>query len=105
MYFSKVSASKWIDKLCLRSCSAKSSFRNDLDKIEKEKHMPYITSVERLAKEEGMEKGRLLGKIQMIEQLLGHEETSTEILKVKPLEDLQLMLNSLQQSLRKRTDE
>jgi len=67
--------------------------------------MPYITSVERLAKEEGMEKGRLIGKIQMIEQLLGHEETSTEILKVKPLEDLQLMLNSLQQSLRKRTDE
>ena len=89
-----------------------SGFRDDLDKIEKEKHMPYVTSIERLAKEEGREEGRdegreegrFIGKIQLIEQLLGQEESKTEILKVKPLEDLQLMLNSLQQSLPKRTD-
>ena len=65
--------------------------------------MPYETSIERLAKEEGREEGRLIGKIHRSEQLLGQEETSTEILKVKPLEDLQLMLNSLQQCLQKRT--
>ena len=45
----------------------------------------------------------MLGKIQIVEQLLGQEETSTELLKVKPLEELQLMFNSLQQSLRNRT--
>jgi len=77
-----------------------SGFRNDLDKIEKEKHMPYVTSVERLAKEEG----RLIGKIQLIEQLLGDEETSTELLQHKSLADLQKILDVLQQSLRKQMD-
>ena len=32
-------------------------FRNELFRIQEEKHMPYVTSIERLAKEEGREEG------------------------------------------------
>src|SRR5688572_17622656 len=37
-------------------------FRNDLTNIQAEKHMPYVTSVERLAKEEGRDEGREEGR-------------------------------------------
>ena len=32
-------------------------YRQDIDRIEEERHMPYMTSMERLAREEGIEKG------------------------------------------------
>ncbi len=34
------------------------AFRQDLERLEEERHMPYVTSIERMAREEGMQKGR-----------------------------------------------
>jgi hypothetical protein len=38
-------------------------FKAELHRFEEEKQMPYITSVERIAREEGFEKGREKGEI------------------------------------------
>ena len=89
-------------------------FRNDLEAIEREKHMPYITSVERLAMEEGfikgqqdgiekgIEKGVLAGKIQVLQQLLGETEISVESLDTQAPTDQQLLLDGLQRRIRQR---
>jgi hypothetical protein len=45
-------------------------FRSMLYRYEQEKHMPYVTSMERLAKEEGIEQGLRDGVIQGIESSL-----------------------------------
>jgi hypothetical protein len=34
------------------------SFRNEMHRFEEDRKMPYVTSIERLAKEEGREEGR-----------------------------------------------
>lgn len=47
-----------IDWLLVLPAQTELQFRKKLEEIEREKHMPYITSVERLAKEEGREEGR-----------------------------------------------
>lgn len=39
-------------------------FRQESAQIEGEKHMPYVTSIERLAKKEGREEGRVEGRIE-----------------------------------------
>ena len=41
--------------------------RGEIDRIEQEKHMPYITSIERMAIEEGMAKGMEKGMEKAIE--------------------------------------
>jgi hypothetical protein len=46
-------------------------FREELFKIQEEKHMPYVTSIERLAKEEGLEEGWEKGLRRGIRTLLG----------------------------------
>ncbi len=33
------------------------AFHQDLERLEEERHMPYVTSIERMAREEGMEEG------------------------------------------------
>ncbi len=38
------------------------SFRSELDRFEEERRMPYVTSIERLAREEGREAGREAGR-------------------------------------------
>ena len=45
-------------------------FRNELDVIEKELNMPYVTSVERLARQEGIQKGILQGAVDLLRQSL-----------------------------------
>jgi hypothetical protein len=37
------------------------AFRQNLERLEEERHMPYVTSIERMAREEGMEKGIEVG--------------------------------------------
>ncbi len=49
-------------------------FRDTLMQIESEKHMPYVTSIERLAKSEG----KIEGKIQLLQDLLGLPVMSDE---------------------------
>ena len=45
-------------------------FRADLGRLEEDKHMPYVTSVERLAREEGREEGRRENLVEALEVLL-----------------------------------
>ncbi len=45
-------------------------FRAEQERIETEKKMRYVTSVERLAKEEGREEGLLRGQISLLKRLL-----------------------------------
>ncbi len=39
-------------------------FKQEAEQIEREMHMPYVTSVERLAKEEGLAEGQAEGRLQ-----------------------------------------
>lgn len=68
------------------------SFREELRKIEETRKMPYITSVERLAREEGREEGLehgiLAGKIQVLQQMLNQPPASTQELLKEWLEVL-----------------
>lgn len=45
-------------------------FNDELKSIETEMNMPYVTSIERLAREEGKLEGELKGKIQLLHDLL-----------------------------------
>ncbi len=62
--------------------------------------MPYITSIERMAKqqgrEEGLERGLLAGKIQMLQRVLAIAIESEESLLNQPVEQLAEKLHDLQ---------
>ena len=80
--------------------------------------MPYVTSIERLIREEieaeaskaglerglkqGLEKGQLAGKIEIIGQLLGELVLPMSELVSKSIEELQAILSQLQEQLRSR---
>jgi hypothetical protein len=84
----------------------------EIDKIEGEKHMPYVTSFERLAKEEGREEGRREGNIGAIQEAIlealsirfgsvprGVSETVqrvTDLSALKPLHRQAITVSSLQ---------
>ena len=71
-------------------------FRNRLKQIEEENGMPYVTSVERLARVEG----RAEGKIQLLQELLG-----LPVMTDADLEQLDAsQLEALLTELRKRID-
>lgn len=53
-------------------------------------------------REEGLEVGSLAGKIQLLQQLLGEESSSTESLLERPMDELSTLLAVLQQRLRSR---
>jgi len=46
-----------IDWLMVLPTPLEIMFRSDVDKIQEERHMPYVTSIERLARREGMREG------------------------------------------------
>ena len=72
--------------------------------------MPYVTSVERLARQEGIqegiqkgrEEGRLIGKIQTLEEILGREPASGESLERLGNEDLEAILGRLEAEYKRR---
>ena len=83
----------------------------NLNAIEKEKSMPYVTSVERLAREEGIEqgieqgieKGVVLGQIQLLAQLLGADVPSLSELQDKSLSELETLLDELNRKFKSRS--
>jgi predicted transposase/invertase (TIGR01784 family) len=85
-------------------------FRSELEKIEQESHMPYITSVERLAKEEGRQEGRQEGRlegelailIRMKQETLGERPPSSDELYGLPLDTLRKMLQELDDRIEQR---
>ena len=80
------------------------------DQREKAQH-DYLSAIEG-ARREGLEAGRevgcemglLAGKIQLIQQLLDEESSSTESLLSRSTEELSSMLSDLQERLRSRGD-
>ncbi|MCA9226263.1 MAG: hypothetical protein KDA47_11655 [Planctomycetales bacterium] len=107
-----------IDWMMDLPAAAQIRFRDELEQLEKEKNMPYVTSIERLAREEGVElglkqgreqglergltKGIVPGNIQLLEQLLAESETSKDDLRSQSLEQLQQRLDELQERQRSR---
>jgi len=53
-------------------------------------------------REEGLEKGEAVGKIQVLQQLLGEESSSTARLRERTTSELSTILADLQQRLRLR---
>lgn len=85
-------------------------FENELLLFEQEKHMPYVTSIERHGMEkgieqgieQGMEKGELMGQIRLYQQLLGQPEQPRDQVVSQTVEALQSQLSQLQQSFASR---
>ena len=77
-----------------------------MNAIEKEKKMPYVTSVERLAREEGIEqgieKGVVLGQIQLLAQLVGADVPNLLELQDKSLSELKTLLVELNRKFKDR---
>ncbi len=59
--------------------------------------MPYITSIERLASEQGEQRGLIAGKIQMLQRFLSDVVESSEALLSQSTEELDGKLEALQQ--------
>jgi len=70
-------------------------FRDALQQIEKKKDMPYVTSIERIAKDEG----KAEGKIQLLQELLGLKVMSDEDLEQMSAKQLEELLVSLRQQV------
>ncbi len=81
-----------------------SEFRTRLEELEQEKQMPYVTSIERLAREEGreegIERGWMAGQIQLLQQLLGENESSLIELQMISDEALRTRHSELKQRFR-----
>ena len=61
-----------------------------------------LDSAREEGREEGRQHGELTGKIQILQQLLGEESSSTEGLRERTISDLSTILADLQQRLRSR---
>ena len=74
-------------------------FRAALEQIEEEKKMPYVTSIERLAKEEGREEGReegiLIGQILVLQKQLRTHAIAKPDLELMSFSELSDMLEQL----------
>lgn len=77
-------------------------FRETLKLIESEKGMPYITSIERLAKLEGKLEGKIEGKIQLLQDVLGLPVMADAELEGMTAEHLEKLLLELRDRLEKR---
>ena len=51
-----------IDWLLELPCELERQFQEEIHRFEEERHMPYVTSIERMAREEGVEVGREQGR-------------------------------------------
>ena len=65
--------------------------------------MPYVTSIERRATEQGLEqgleRGLIVGQIQLLQRLLGQRESTREELVSVPLDRLSEQRDQLQSEL------
>ncbi len=77
--------------------------------LHQELHMPYVTSIERRAieqgREQGLERGLVAGRVQMLQRLLGATESTLPELITQPLESLRALAERLEQELASRRHE
>lgn len=75
-------------------------FRQQLEQYEQENRMPYITSIERMAKQEGLvlgrEEGALIGQIQLLQRILAETVESEEVLLKQSIQELSSKRDDLQ---------
>ena len=80
-------------------------FRDTLKSIESEKNMPYVTSIEQLAKDEGKIEGKIegmiMGRIQMLQEVLGLPVMATSQLESMTGEQLSALYEELRKRLEK----
>ena len=74
-------------------------FWDEIAQFEKERNMPYITSVEQIGEKRGLSKGELIGRIHLCQQRLGLEITPTEELAELPTDQLQQQAERLETRL------
>lgn len=74
-------------------------FKSDLELFEQEKNMPYVTSFERIAREEG----RVAGQIQLLQQILQLEETSADELRKLELSALETLRDELRKQFQEQS--
>ena len=78
-------------------------FKDKIERIELESKMRYVTSIERIlrqeAVEEGLEKGVLAGQILLLQQLIGDKTSTVDELKLLSIDQLTPMLSRLQNKL------
>lgn len=81
---------RFIDWIMSLPKALDASFWQDMQKVQQEKRMPYITSVERI----GMEKGHLLGIIESIERALNarfHDSGLDLMTAIQQIKDIDLL--------------
>ena len=75
---------RFIDWLLMLPKGLEKEFKIELTKFEEEYKMPYVTSIERLGKEEGIQEGAILDKQKVLSRLLnrkfGLNEQETELI-------------------------
>lgn len=78
-------------------------FKDEIERIELESKMRYVTSIERIlrqeAVDEGLEKGVLAGQILLLQQLVGDKTSTVDELKLLSIDQLTPMLSRLQNKL------
>ena len=77
-------------------------FRDTLMQIESENRVPYVTSIERLAKSEGKIQGKIEGKIQLLQDLLGLPVASDEGLEGMTDQQLEALCTELRHCVNSR---
>jgi hypothetical protein len=93
-----------IDWMMALPADLEGQFRNDLARFEQERRMPYVTSIERLAREEGLEKGLEKGLLAGIASSLKIKFGSAgtrlmpRIRKVKDVSRLEAILEAIQEA-------
>jgi predicted transposase YdaD len=69
-----------------------------------ENQMPYVTSIERLAKLEGKLEGKLGGKIQLLQEILGVRVSSDNELEELSVEQLESLFGELRRQWNKENE-
>ena len=87
---------RFIDWLMLLPKSLSKKFNNKHKKFEEEKKMPFITTAERIGREEGREEGQLIGRIQLVQQILNKCVSTDEDLLDKSIEELKPVYEALE---------
>lgn len=88
---------RFIDWVITLPKDLETSFRQELEQYEREAQMPYITSIERIAKEQGLREGLLSG-IELGLELKFGSEGSRIFSEIAQIEDIEL-LKSIQSGL------
>ena len=99
-----------IDWMMRLSQRFETQFKIELEVYEEELHMPYVTSIERLAIEEGRQKGReegrqegeLIGQIKILQELLELTSPTAEELGQQDIAALSNLCQELRQRVRSR---